>query len=110
VRNFYSSNNNLFVLSLLRFLSANLLHAISSGIIGFGWFLKLVSKKNKYLYVGIFLGTLLHALYNILIVKLQGLFILLAICILFILMFIMIRLLKKIKFLTKDQNYESKLS
>ena len=56
----------------LRFIGANLLHVISSGIIGFFWALKLVSGKKKYLPCGIFLGILLHWAFNLAIIRLGG--------------------------------------
>ncbi len=56
----------------LRFVGANLLHAISSGIIGFFWALSLITDRKKYLNIGLFLGILLHWLFNIAIIKLGG--------------------------------------
>ena len=53
----------------LRFVGANLIHALSSGVIGFFWALKLVHKKNSYLYWGLLLGVVLHGLFNIAIIK-----------------------------------------
>lgn len=56
----------------LRFIGANLLHALSAGIIGYFWALKLISQKKKYLSLGLFLGILLHWFFNIAIIKLGG--------------------------------------
>jgi RsiW-degrading membrane proteinase PrsW (M82 family) len=56
----------------LRFIGANLLHALSSGIIGFFWALKLVKGKKQYLGIGLGLGILLHWLFNLAIIKLGG--------------------------------------
>jgi protease PrsW len=56
----------------LRFIGANLLHALSSGIIGFFWALKLVTGKKRYLGVGLTLGILLHWMFNIAIINLGG--------------------------------------
>ncbi|NMB92059.1 MAG: PrsW family intramembrane metalloprotease [Parcubacteria group bacterium] len=56
----------------LRFVGANLLHALSSGIIGYFWALKLMLKKNYFLYEGLILGILLHAVFNIAIIKFGG--------------------------------------
>lgn len=56
----------------LRFIGANLLHALSSGIIGYFWALKLLTKKPKYLYWGFILGIFLHWLFNLVIILLGG--------------------------------------
>ncbi|MGB9726564.1 MAG: PrsW family intramembrane metalloprotease [Minisyncoccia bacterium] len=61
----------LSVLSL-RFIGANLLHALSSGIIGYFWALKLLTKKSKYLYLGFILGMTLHWLFNLAIILIGG--------------------------------------
>lgn len=53
---------------VLRFIGANLLHAICSGIIGFFWSKQLLSKKWFYLIVGIILSTILHWLFNLVII------------------------------------------
>ncbi len=60
----------LLVLSL-RFIGANLLHALSSGIIGYFWALKLIKNKPKYLFFGFILGIILHWIFNLVII-LQG--------------------------------------
>ena len=56
----------------LRFIGANLLHALCSGLIGFFWALSLVWKKKRFLWEGIILGILLHASFNIAIIKFGG--------------------------------------
>ena len=56
----------------LRFIGANLLHALCSGLIGFFWALSLVWKKKSFLWEGIILGILLHASFNIAIIKFGG--------------------------------------
>ena len=61
-----------FQVITLRFVGANLLHALSSGIIGFFWALKLVTGKKKYLGIGLTLGILLHWVFNIAIINLGG--------------------------------------
>jgi len=61
-----------FQIISLRFVGANLLHALSSGIIGFFWALELVTGKKKYLGIGLSLGILLHWFFNIAIIKLGG--------------------------------------
>lgn len=59
--------NAISILSL-RFIGANLLHALSSGIIGYFWALKLLKGRKNYLYWGIFFGILLHWLFNLVII------------------------------------------
>jgi len=61
-----------FQVTTLRFVGANLLHALSSGIIGFFWALKLVTGKKRYLGIGLILGILLHWAFNIAIINLGG--------------------------------------
>ncbi|MDD4994653.1 MAG: PrsW family glutamic-type intramembrane protease [Candidatus Pacebacteria bacterium] len=61
-----------FQIMSLRFIGANLLHALSSGIIGFFWALKLVTGKKRYLGIGLILGILLHWVFNIAIINLGG--------------------------------------
>jgi len=56
----------------LRFVGANLLHALSSGIIGFFWALSLSKKKKSYLYWGLILGIVLHFFFNLVIIKFGG--------------------------------------
>jgi len=55
----------------LRFVGANLLHALSSGIIGFFWALSLLKRKS-HLYWGLVLGIALHFLFNLGIIKFGG--------------------------------------
>lgn len=59
-------------ITTLRFIGANLLHALSSGLIGFFWALRLVTGKKKYLSIGLVLGILLHWVFNIAIINLGG--------------------------------------
>ena len=56
----------------LRFVGANLLHALSSGIIGFFWALFLLKKKKSYLYWGLILGIVLHFFFNLVIIRFGG--------------------------------------
>jgi len=56
----------------LRFVGANLLHALSSGIVGFFWALSLLKKKKSYLYWGLILGIVLHFFFNLVIIKFGG--------------------------------------
>ena len=61
-----------FQITTLRFIGANLLHALSCGLIGFFWALRLVTGKKKYLGIGLVLGILLHWIFNIAIINLGG--------------------------------------
>jgi RsiW-degrading membrane proteinase PrsW (M82 family) len=61
-----------FQIMSLRFIGANLLHALSSGIIGFFWALKLVTGEKRYLGIGLILGILLHWVFNVAIINLGG--------------------------------------
>jgi RsiW-degrading membrane proteinase PrsW (M82 family) len=55
----------------MRFIGANFLHTLSSGIIGYYWALGIVERNVwRRLLVGISLATLLHAAFNLLIIKL----------------------------------------
>ena len=56
----------------LRFVGANLLHALSSGIVGFFWALSLLKKKKSYLYWGLILGIVLHFFFNLVIIRFGG--------------------------------------
>ncbi len=63
--------NAMSVLSL-RFIGANLLHTLSSGIIGYFWALRLLKGKKNYLYLGIFFSILLHWFFNLAIILFGG--------------------------------------
>ncbi|MGC8651172.1 MAG: PrsW family intramembrane metalloprotease [Minisyncoccia bacterium] len=71
------TEGNLLLLVLqtmsLRFVGANLLHALSSGLIGFFWALSLVKKKKAYLFWGLISGIILHFIFNLVIIKFGGL-------------------------------------
>lgn len=58
-----------FLVSHLRFLGATLLHAISSGIIGYAIALSFYKEQRRmhYLMAGIFFATTLHAVFNMLV-------------------------------------------
>ncbi len=49
---------------ILRFMGANLLHAYSSGILGYFWAKSIITLKKRYLYLGFGSATLIHALFN----------------------------------------------
>ncbi len=63
----------LFEISLLRFLGATFLHALSSGIIGFfigiSFFEK--EKREKLIFQGLCFATILHGFYNFSIIKME---------------------------------------
>lgn len=62
----------LFQVTSLRFIGANLLHALCSGIIGFFWAISLLRRDKKYLFIGFSLGILLHWIFNIAIIGIGG--------------------------------------
>jgi len=67
-----------------RFLGANLLHIICSGVIGFFWSMQISTKKHGFLLVGFILSILFHTMFNTLIFT-YGIF---AVLILFISVFV----------------------
>lgn len=59
--------SNSFELLTLRFIGANLLHSLASGIIGFYWAMGLKSGQlKKYLAIGLVAASVIHAIFNIL--------------------------------------------
>ncbi len=62
----------LLQITSLRFVGANLLHALCSGLIGFSWAFYLLKKKTKYLWGGILLGVVLHWVFNVAIISVGG--------------------------------------
>ncbi len=62
----------LFQITSLRFMGANLLHALCSGIIGFFWAISLIKKRKRYLFIGLILGILLHWVFNLAIITIGG--------------------------------------
>jgi len=62
----------LFQVSLLRFVSATFLHALSSGIVGFFIGISFRKKERlKLISLGLFFATLLHGLYNFSIIEFE---------------------------------------
>ncbi|KKT85491.1 MAG: hypothetical protein UX26_C0037G0011 [Parcubacteria group bacterium GW2011_GWC1_45_9] len=50
----------------LRFIGANFLHTLASGLVGYFWAIGIVRRKNpQYLFMGLFLATLIHGLFNL---------------------------------------------
>jgi RsiW-degrading membrane proteinase PrsW (M82 family) len=57
--------------TILRFVGATLLHTLASGIVGYYWG-KAIAKKadySKLVFKGLLIATLLHAIFNYLIIK-----------------------------------------
>ena len=80
----------------LRFIGANLLHALSSGIIGFFWTLSLLKKKKSYLYRGLILGIALHFFFNLVVIKFGGATVFLASLVLIALLILFLNDFKKL--------------
>jgi len=55
----------------LRFIGATLLHTLSSGLLGYFWARSLLEKKQSILLVGFALATVLHAIFNYLIIRFE---------------------------------------
>lgn len=58
-----------FETTTLRFIGATLLHTLSSGLLGYYWALSLIRINKKILLFGFILATLLHTIFNYLIIK-----------------------------------------
>ena len=58
-----------FIVSHLRFLGATLLHAVSSGIVGYAIAVSFYkdAQKKQFLAIGLFFATVLHAMFNMLV-------------------------------------------
>ena len=59
-------------ISLFRFIGATFLHALGSGIAGIFLAISFYKKKRGYAFLGIFLAVLLHGLFNISIIGIEG--------------------------------------
>ena len=55
----------------LRFIGATLLHTISSGLLGYYWARSIIEKKRWLLFAGIIAATLLHTVFNYLILRFE---------------------------------------
>ncbi len=55
----------------LRFIGATLLHTISSGLLGYYWAQSIIKRDNAILFTGFALATLLHAVFNYLIIRFE---------------------------------------
>ncbi|MEK9170422.1 MAG: PrsW family glutamic-type intramembrane protease [Patescibacteria group bacterium] len=58
-----------FETTTLRFIGATLLHTLSSGLLGYYWAFSLIKIKKQILVFGFILATLLHTIFNYLIIK-----------------------------------------
>ncbi len=63
---------SIFPVLALRFVGANLIHALCSGIAGYGWALSLLKKQKKPLYWGLFFAIILHWIFNVAIINWGG--------------------------------------
>lgn len=63
------SSELLFETTTLRFIGATLLHTLSSGLLGYYWAKEIISKKKYFLYIGFFIATALHTVFNYLILN-----------------------------------------
>lgn len=64
---------DVFDVTTRRFIGATLLHSLSSGIVGYYWALGIFKKKTlKFIIAGLLIATLLHAIFNYLIIKNVG--------------------------------------
>lgn len=58
---------------LLRFIGATLLHAIASGVFGYAWIRGIITRKLfSRLVIGLFAATVIHAIFNYLILQFEG--------------------------------------
>jgi len=58
-------------ISLMRMITADLLHIIASGMIGFFWALSFAKRKVIYLHLGIIIAMVYHTIYNLMLTSLQ---------------------------------------
>lgn len=64
--------SQIFQVSLIRFLGATFLHALSCGILGFFIGLSFFKKDKKFVPLGLLLAVLLHGFYNLSIIEIEG--------------------------------------
>lgn len=62
----------------LRFVGATLLHALTSGLVGYYWAKSIMRRSSRLLIFGLALATLLHAAFNYLVLTFQGSYLLYA--------------------------------
>jgi RsiW-degrading membrane proteinase PrsW (M82 family) len=62
--------SNSFELLTLRFVGANLLHSLASGIVGYYWAKALIRNQFvKNIFIGVTLATIIHAVFNFLMLQ-----------------------------------------
>ncbi|MDD5547731.1 MAG: PrsW family glutamic-type intramembrane protease [Candidatus Pacebacteria bacterium] len=66
---------SVFETTTLRFIGATLLHTLSSGLLGYYWARSILDKKRVLLAYGLIFASILHAIFNLLILKFEPLFI-----------------------------------
>lgn len=72
IENIFAAVNSggvIFETTTLRFIGATLLHTLSSGLLGYYWAISIIKKKRGLLFTGFALATLLHSIFNYLIMK-----------------------------------------
>lgn len=68
-----------FEMAVLRFVGATLLHSLSSGVLGYFWVLDIRRfQTKKFVFLGFVLATVLHTIFNILIINYSRFFYILA--------------------------------
>jgi len=68
-----ASLNTAFNAISLRFIGATMLHALASGLLGYYWAVGIIKKSLlKYLGYGLILATLIHSIFNYLIIRYQS--------------------------------------
>ena len=76
----------------LRFIGANFLHTLTSGLVGYFWAIGIVRRKNpQKLLFGLFLATLIHGLFNLSVVVFGMPFYVLSVVVLFVLGLFLLR-------------------
>ncbi|MGB9681329.1 MAG: PrsW family glutamic-type intramembrane protease [Minisyncoccia bacterium] len=63
------SFSNVFLYLFLRFLGANLLHALTGGLLGYFFALYLIKKKASFLFLGLIFSSLAHWFFNFLMIN-----------------------------------------
>ncbi|MEW5805513.1 MAG: PrsW family intramembrane metalloprotease [Patescibacteria group bacterium] len=76
----------------LRFVGANFLHSLASGLVGYFWAIGIIKHRpKKFIFLGIGLASLIHALFNFLVIKFGMPFYAGAVFLLFILALFLLR-------------------
>jgi len=67
----HNAQQTAFETTTLRFIGATLLHTLSSGLLGYYWARSLLENKRSLLITGFVLSSLLHAIFNYLIIRFE---------------------------------------